>query len=749
MNGDGTTLQTLPESGPPPECRMQDALATQAFVKRLSDNDGSRSKKRARVNGLVDGNPPYKAANLRAAGRAEACNVNWGTARSTLETSSGGFYDLSTEAPGIFDFLTDFGPQEQRGIWSSIACRHANKIIRDDPKWDAYEQKSQKQMVLHGVGPYVFEDSQTVFPKSILAGDLKVPEFTPSNTEDWDAASIEVTYYPPELYKFIQNAEAATTAGWDVKYTRRVIANAIDVRQQQDQNYDWEWCQQQMKNNSLTYYDDSKIVRVAHVFWREFDGRVTHAMVDRNSYAGLKTEYLFIHVGRYRSFAECVHPMYFDIGTNGYHHEVTGLGVKMYSAMEYENRLICNLCDKAFAPKIIFKPTSAEAGQKFSLAHFGDYAVMPPNFDWQQTPIGGVMNDGEAMLGIIKGTVQENLSSYRGGVPDQKSGNPVTKFEKQLQAVQQAAMNKTQFNRYYVQRDKLLAEIWRRLINPNSTDDRAIEFQKKCKADGVPLEALSRWQYVGACRVVGQGSAFMRKQAIDSLFPIAGSLPEEGRVNLLTDKIAAEAGQGAIERYYPKKAEVQATDQQAEALLWVGAMKVGVPPVVTSSQNALTFAATFMKAATDAVNSVKQGADPMAVLSFLHLAGPAIAAQLKRMSNDPTRQQPMQVLMKQWQQLAQITDQLQAQVQRQQEQQKAQQQKTQGVMNDLQLKNAKTKSDIELKQEKAKAQLEQSAAKHQLQLAAGVQKIHLADATTAAEIHRNRLKSFADSTEGN
>lgn len=734
MQYGSNSLETISQDGVVPETRMKDASSVQDFAKRLIDNDSRRSWKRARVNGLVDGNPPYKASKLREAGRADACNVNWGIARSYLESSVGSFYDLFSEASGYITIKTDYGTPEQKDSWSNIISEEADNILRKDPTWDYNMQISQWDMVLHGCGPFLFEDAYCVLPKAFLCGDLKVPEFTKSDTGYWESCMIQATYYPPELYRFIENEEAANKVGWDVEYTKRVIASAMDIRQQAGIQYEWDFYQQELKNNSLAYYDDSKICRVAHVFWKEFNGRITHSIVERDTADGIETKFLYRRIGRYEDFQNCIHPMYFDHGNGGYHHSVTGLGVKMFAAMEYENRLICNLADKAFAPKILFKPTTAEASQKFSLAMFGDYAVLPSGFDSQQTGVAGLMNDGLAMHSAIQGLLQSNLSSYRQQVPADRPGNPPTAFQKQLEATQQSALNKTQFNRYYQQLDMLYSEIYLRLSNLNSADKRAIEFQEKCKKRGVPKEAMNRISKIQATRVTGQGSAFMRKMAIDSLFVIAGSLPEDGRQSLIEDKIACEAGQASVTRYYPKK-QPMSTDQEAEATQWVGLMKIGVPPKITSSQNPVTFAMVFLSAASQAVASLQQGANPMEVLKFIEIAGPAVAAHLKRFASDPTRQQMFKVLSDQWKQLAGVADMLKKKMQQAQQDSQAQSSRTQQTLNDIQLKNLKTKSDIELKAAKTKAQLRQSAEKH-------AQKMALDDATTAHEITTNRLKAL-------
>lgn len=745
MNAETDGLQTIQRDGSVPECRMNDARATSDWVQRLIFNDDRRAYKRSRVNGLVDGNPPYKQSKLKEAGRNDACNVNWGNGRSYLESGSGSFYDLSSEAPSAITFRTGFGNDEQRELWSSLISGEMDKLIKADKVWDFQMQVSQWEMVLHGCGPMFFEDAYSIFPVAVLCGDLKVPERTKSDTQYFDGCCLLRDYYPPELYEFIQDEASASAVGWRVAYTKEVIQNAMHIQAQQGVQLTWEYYQQQCKNNSFTYYDDTKVSRVAHVFWKEFDGRITHAIVEVNNSTNKNLEYLFLSVGRYANWQEAAHPMYFDHGNGGFHHSVTGLGVKMFSAMEYENRLVCNLADKAFAPKILFMPTSTEIQQKFSLIRMGDFGVMPAGFQVQQAAVSGVMGDGIAMREQLTGIMQSTLSNYRQGVTTQKSGNPVTKFEKQMEAAMQAALSMPQYNRYYKQLDMLYTEIGRRMCNPNTTNKKAKEFQERLRNLGVPEKAMLIVDYIGATRVVGQGSAFMRKQAVDAVGAVVSSLPEDGRNNWINDKIAAEAGQAAVARYNPVKSQRKmATDQQIEALHWVGDMKVGVPFVTASSQNPVTFAATFMSAATQAINSLQQGGDPHQVLAFLQICGPAIAACLSRFGQDPTRKAVHDKLMQQWKQLAMLTDKLQAAMQKQAQQQKEQQQKTQSAMSDDQIKTAKARADISIKQAKTQAQLKQSQEKHALANAQKIQQMKIADATAASSIHISRMKAFAD-----
>lgn len=752
-NGSDYSLKTLGEDGAIPETRMSDAAQCQDYARRLRTNDSRRSFKRSKVDGLVAGFPPYKMAKMRDSGLSQNCNANFNTASSYMENGAGAFYDLFSEAPGYVGIITNAtGTDEQREDWSREMSAEADLTFSEDKLLDYEMQRSQWEMVLHGCGPLFFEDAFKVFPCSIACGDVMVSERTKSDIEYFDSVVIDRDYYPPQIFEFIQNARAAAQTGWRVNYTRRCIANAMNITEQRGLAYDWEYYEQQLKANSLEYIDETKVVQVSFVLWKEFDGTISQAIVERESTsAGAvgdnlapenseAVQYLFFHRGRYQNFGQAMQAMYFDRGNGGFHHSVTGLGVKMYSAMENENRALCRLFDGIFAPKVLFKPTTTEATQKMQLAHLSDYGVMPAGWEAQQMPINGFINEGLAMYRASSDLMRSNLSNYRQQVEPQKPGNPETKFGRQLDASQAGSLSKTTFNRYYRQLDFLYAEIVRRLCNINSTDPRAKAYQKRCMDKGVPEECFGRIKSVQAVRVVGGGgSAFMRKSVIAELGPVEQRFPEDGQRAWLDDLVAATCGQNAVSRYNPKKRQSKlGDDQSALAMLQIAGMKVGTNPVVASSQNALKFAGMFLSACVQAVQSIKQGADPKQVIAFVDIAGPACMAHLKRIANDPLRHQAVEAIQKQLKQLTGIVDKLKKQMQEDGKQQKAQQQKTQAAMSDQQIKAQKVQGDLALKAKKQQATLGMQFQKHRQSLA-----IH--DATAASNIHRqNRLAAFQE-----
>lgn len=746
-----------------PKTRISSASQAKSIYDRLvTADDKGRSQKRARVRGLVDGNPPYRASQLKAEGRDYQCNVNWRTAESYFNNATGAFYDTFSEAPSYATIRLKLPTDADSEYKSGCATEHFDWLLRGESCLNYHMPVSQNEMVLFGLGPLAFQDEFDWRPVSVLAGALRVPDRTKSDNSLWELATLEVEYQCHELYEKILDEESATAAGWDVPCVKQAIINAFPLVNNQRQN--WETCQQNLKMDSFGFSYQANTVKVVHFFFREFkrkedsESKISHKIIlaneqqqqDQQTDKSPELEFLFEKERRYDSWNQCVHPMYYDHGGGGFHHSVTGMGVKMYAPIEYQNRLLCNLADKAFTPKVMLKAPSEGSDDEVMLQQFGEYSVVKPGVEVIQTPISGVMEEGTVFNREITGIISSNLSAYRMNM-QREQGNPITAREVDQRASEQARLGKTQLNRYYEQLDHLYAEMFRRatqkLVPGTPGYDRAKEFQDRCKENGVTLEELRKVEHVRATRVAGQGSEILRQQALGELFMgVLPMLPETGRDNLIVDVIASRVGQSHARRYYPQ-AEVRnkPTDQNAIAMGQVADMKIGVPAVVTDTQNPVIFAQTFLKAASEAAASLEQGGNPAEVAQFIELAGQAIAQHLERLKKDPSRKQVYKTLNEQFMQLAKIHDQLVKHLQDQTEQQSqalqermASQQQAAAISNgqdpDTMIKAAETQAKIRMQQEKTDASLSMKAQKQQQDMA-------LKDVKTAHDITLDSRKS--------
>lgn len=729
MNGLGIDgPKGLEESGAVPTTRMQNAAETQNRVLQLREaDDQGRARRRAMVKGLVDGNPPYRPEDLRNAGRSDACNVNWREAEAYLNSSIGAFYDVFSESATFATVELDTNNPLKNGEWSRIVTEEFHQLLAKDKSWDYTMQNSQYEMVLYGIGPLLFENDYDWRCCSIQCKDLLVPNYTKSDVTTWEEAAVMTCYLPHQLYEMIQNTKTATAMGWNVPATRRAIMKAHPKTQDGGQYGTWEWHQMQLKTQSYCYSAESKVIEVSHYYLREFptngdEPRITHCIVQSPlSRAEPSDQYLYQKIGRFECWEEIIHPMYYDNLGGGLHHSVTGMGTKMFSALEFQNRLMCSMADQAFAPKLLFKPTTANSEQQLSLVRIGNYAKIPGGFDLLQQPLAGMIEESLAFNRHVGNLVSSNLSQYRQNL-ETKEGNPRTATEISQRASEQARLGKTQLNRYYNQLDWLYSEKYRRAIKvkadlPGGKD--AAEFRKKCRDRGVPESALDKTRFVKATRIVGQGSEYLRQASLEFLLGLISLLPESGRQNLIGDVIAARAGQFMVDRYFPRPEVEQAPDDQLVVCMnQIGSAKNGVPPVVTDTQNHPLFAGTFLRAAAESLASVQQGADPVQVLTFLEALGPAIAKHISIMAQDKSRKAMVDEMSNQWKQLAQATEQLRSRLSEQQQAQMEQVRKQQQVMNDQQLKQWEAQQEQQRKQAEFEQSMQHRSQKMQQQLAA-------------------------------
>lgn len=651
-----------------PETRFRDAQSLQDLVRTYSNADlvSGRSSKRALVQGLVDGNPPYKRSDLIKLGRKNATNINPRTGKAYLMSAEAVLYDLFSEAPTHMLITCGHGTPYEQAEYSRVMTEIAHEVVNSDPRWDFIHQMSIHYRVLHGCGPLFFETPQSVIPRFVTTENLKVDDETESETAYWDFCALIVNYKPDQLYDFVRDPVAAQKLGWRVKYTRWAIMNAVPISQNGSVVREWEFWQRQYKQGSYAIPATTPQISVAHCFWREFDGTISEAIVERETCWGVDdkdkqqylgdvpqnqanqgvVQYLYFRQSKYKDWKEVVHPMYLDKG-NGYHYTVNGLGVDMYGLMDAQNRLFCNALDKAMSPNTLFQP-GTDTKPELHIGTLHDWGVLPAGWKEIQVGIVGRVAEQMEMIQEIDQVSANNFAQYR---QRNAGGGRRTAEEYRGNLSMQFSATNTMVSRAYAQADQLYTEVVRRLCQPSS-DALSKKFKEQCKERGLPDECLKAVTKVEAWRVAGQGSPVLRQQAMGTLAARASGWPEDGKEAFERDLVAAFLGQRAVQRYLPtSQRDIMSNSQEAIAMLQVASAKVGTPPIVAPEMDAALFASIFLGSAGQALGSVAQGADPLEVLRFVHILMPAAAAHIQRLAKDEQKQALYKHLMKQLKQV--------------------------------------------------------------------------------------------------
>jgi len=709
-------LQDLDDDNKPVKTRIEDAGSARSMLYELIDDDQIASYRRAQIQGIIDGNPPYNDQQLREAGQGDRINVNWGHAEAKVESAVIPYFDILTSVPFYANCKTKYGKDMgKREEWSRIITEEFHRLLAgSNPNFLAQHQVCHKELVIHGQACMYFPDQTDWRAKAIEPYALVVPKGSKVDWDNWEFCFILDDVYCEQLYSYIENEEAATRGGWDVEEVKSAIMSArVD---EQDQRRPWEWYQRELKNNSLYYsYAKSKIIKIAHMYVKEYDGRISHYIFDRLN----SSEWLCKKVGRYQKFSQAFTVFLNGVG-NGFYHGVRGLGQKVFKYAEAMNRVNNALLEGVIVGSaVMFQPNTAADAEKIKTIQIGPYKILPPGLNLTQVNVAANLSSAMQTASFFQGQESDDIGSFMPSVAggSRKKGNK----EIEMEIGEKSRLTNTRAEIYLQALDVHYAEVYRRAANPNLIEEdhggfEALRFQKACIDRGVPAAALLDMDYVRATRSIGQGSSAARMQAMELISEYLPQLPESNRKRVINANIAAIAGQTGVETFgIPEEVKPEGNDLSI-ASLENNALQQGGQVLIDPDQNHFTHLNVHLQFAGSLVKAVQdKQTDPRMADKALQAVIPHLLGHLQFLEEDPTRQEQFDSLNEQTSELMKIADQMSSYAQKMQEQENAQQEQ-QGQAQDPKLLVAQNKIQLDRMKFENDAQIRQAKAQHQMQL---------------------------------
>lgn len=725
------SLKNVPEKGPAPRNRLADAEHAQRLVAHLVKSNTGRNLRDTKIKGMCDGNPPFSQQKLNALGQKHRTNINFLEGKAALSSAMVPYYELFAGSNTYATVLTQEGDENERQKWSSVITEEFDRMLRDYPAFDFRMQALIYDFVGYGKGFLTWMDKCNWQFRHIKQQDVLVPDGEDAYVGDLEVCVVRQVYKVHQLYNYVADPKRARAVGWNVEATLKCIKEAAIADGKIKESDDFLKYQQRIKDNDL--YEGNtvtKSVAAAHVFVREFDGKVSHYLVNETGDAG----FLYTCKNKYEDMGQLICAFFLEIG-DGSWNGMTGLGKDLYSPISIKNRLKCAMLDNAFLrASIALQPTTGDSIAKMSLIQQGPVTFIPPNTNVLQNTILG---DVEGLMRVdfnLDNMLSANTGIHRQRV--QKSdGNPITAEQARIDQVNSATLGNSAVNRFFLYMDKCYAETYRRASSEDnraykSTDwgKAALDFQDRCVERGVPIKAVRNVTSVSAYRTMGNGNMHLRRESVASIMAIIGMLPESGRANALQDYISANTGHRNVDRYYPSL-EIQKlpNEHQADAFIENGILKVGAPVLWTPEQNNVIHLQVHLQAGAEAANTLAKGAQPVEVLAFLDQIGMHAAAHLKALQGDGTRKDIHKMLLKQFNELGKIADQIRRNVEAHMEQEQRDQVEMQEASakaeqiqkgtdpamivkiaeteQSMKLKSAKAAQDLQIKQQKAEQKL--------------------------------------------
>ena len=725
-------LATLEEGRPAPEQRIKDATSARSLLSSLLDNDQEADVRRAEIQGAIDGNPPYKDADITEMGLdGIVINVNWGHAEGKIDAASIPYFDTLTSVPKFVTLQTEYGTDKvQQAKWSRIIEEKLHRTLSRYSGFLLKHQLTQRNIVIHGVGCLVNRDPLDWQSQSIPPSSIVVPPRASIDWLNWEYCFILDEFYTVELYKYVRNKEIATKNKWDVDQCWKAMENASETKDDKERTASW--LQDELKNNSLMSGERgrSKTIRVAHLFVREFSGKVSHYIFERDN----STEWLAARVDAYDGFDNAFTIFFSNIG-NGFVSGVRGLGQRVYKWAEAIDRVNNAVLEGAIMGSSLLLETGSMGDvSKLQTMQIGPMRILPPGTTVKPVTLSTNLQGPMAVAQFFQGQESENISSFLPTI-----GNPGQKRNgKQLEMEmgEKAQLANTRFEIYMNNLDIYYAELYRRISNPNLLPEdpggrEALAFQKACIDAGVPPAALLSVTSVKATRSIGQGSSSARIIAMKQISEFLSALPEDKRNNVIRDSIAAIGGQQFVENYAPDVDEHPIGVDASIAALENNAFMQGGQVVIDPNQNHYIHASIHLKFFADIVNAVReQSLDPRQAVKCLQVGGPHLLLHLKYLEQDPTRKDQFDMLNQQTSELMKMADQIAKFAKRLDEQEQENNPKQPQLTPEM----AKVQAQIQLDQQKAQADIELKKAKAD-------QLMKIKDLTAAQRLQITNLKA--------
>ena len=721
----------LNPDGSAPSSRIKSPDALHQVFLRLKQADDVNARNRAEVDAMFDGASPWDDNVLRQAGMASRCNLNFGEAEFILESALAGYIDLINSVENLISVKVKEDDVSKKSDYEQIIAAGFTKMLRE---WDEFFPKymlNANYFVKHGVGVTYWEDEYDWRWQVSKIGDFLLPRRTWASEDSIEVAISPRIMRAHELYNFIKDEERATELGWDIDEVKKaIIANT--GAQSSYHITDWERYQEDLKNNDVfVAHGSGSEVRVIHAWVKEYDGTVSHyiSLAD-----GSNEDFLYQKRSRFSKACDAFITFTYGVGTNGFYQSIRGLGYKIFPHIQVSNRMRCQFVDGAMlSTSLLIQPESEDALENLAFEYLGPFSVLQSGVNIVDKQLPNIGQNAIPVLQDMTEQLQRRAGSY-----SSPTGNPSpqerTKFEVQAQLQGSASLTTGAMNLFYEPWTRLLRGAFKRATRSDYLSyerggQQVMAFWKYCTERGVPLDVLhNQIEEVNAVRSIGAGSDQLRLVAMDEMMQMLGQFDEQGKQNVLRDRLAVRVGYDQVDRYVPKSQDARPVIDQKIAELENAAMAQGKQIQVAPNENHFVHAQVHINDIAQQAEALKQQQlDPQQATAYFQAIAPHATQHLEQVAQDASRKQEYGQLKKTLQQAGEIFEQTAEKVQSQQAQAAQQQAPSQGPSSEDQSKLQAHQLQMQMEQERHQQKLALDAAEAK-------QKLALRDAEMAQKI---------------
>ena len=768
------------------------AQAALAIYRNLRDRNLKRIGGYQKIQGMLDGNPPYNPARMMKEGLSDMCNVNWKDGEALYRQAVLAYWSLFNQVEFIADFKVTLDEPKEMSMGEGsgytpegrkaasvmnaelgkIISEEWNNVIRSWPSFNKRMNFHQGELLKFGLNAIIWPDERDWRFKPVSVKNFIVPDNTENDMEMIDLICIENTYSARYLWEVYDSLSDGDNGVWNKKVLGDLLvrlANISDVNAYRTDRVDPLWLQSELKQGNLYFdalYNDD--IRLVSIFVKEYDdGAFSHIMI----HPSLSTDdFVYFNYKQYKNLREAFTYFTFSPGESMLHSN-KGLGHSIYAAVEAITRLDCSLLDQAIrSGSLLLRSNPGRGADDRSVKFVPGGIIDLGECEVAQNTLGSNVQNIAETSRYFKQKILENnnISGFDSSTQDRDYQSA---FTMQYQASREARVQRNVIAHYYDGLDRFFREIVRKMLlsKPSYPGYEYVKtWKENCIARGVPKEVfeigdnvtpdgLPRHLQVSATRSAGSGSQtadIMEMQLVMNLLPQLG---QRGRQAALEDYIAAARGWRYKDRYLPMEdQDNQPTGHDTIASIENNQLSDGKQVTVSPDNNHVIHATNHMRMMTEWLQMYQQDPNAMwenttllqKVNEVLSVAGPHFVKHLLIIANDPVNKEVYKQLNIQWNTIANLGDMIANNARSQRESQLAQQQEAQMLQQQYEQQQTpeqiKARGAVAVKDMKMRADIERDKMRESMRFALNMAQVKNQDelnrAKTAVELANQARK---------
>lgn len=751
---------------------IPDARSAKIVYERMRKSHIKRAFTFARIQGMIDGNPPYPKRTLQRAGLQAMSNVNWRDAEALYESVALAYWSLFNDVEHIARFQTDIGDSNSNPVTSDIVSEEFNRVIRSWKQFATLMSQHQGDLIKFGTSFIVWTDERDWRFDVADVWTTLVPERSRNSTDMLGLVAIEHIMSAQELWEIYVNDKGGK---WNKEVLGRILVENMYYKdKKQYSNQYVAELQRQIRNGDLCldeiYNED---ILMVSMFVKEIDGSVSRGIFHPKMDGEQLMDWAFFSDRHYEAMSEALQLFTFTPG-EGFVHGNKGVGHRIFNPVEGMTQIDNSVMDSVRRSSTVLVRSRTGRNRdvkqiQFNLGGITDIGEA----DFIQNLMGANLAPSVEVARYFRFKLETN-NNISGAFMSNPDGKPRTLGETQLKATKEARVQKNRIAHYYQQLDSLFQNMVRKMLLSKEGDPgyETVElWKRRCIDRGVPQEffvltkenigenGLPEHMSIAAVRASGSGSQVADQVEMQTVMQILPTLGERGRIAALRDFIAAYRGYDYIDRYFPPEDQTQQpVGDDTIASIENNQLEKGEMVVVSPDNNHAVHAPRHLqrmqqlaKAFNDAETAARGQASQTPQVDAgqfgqysleevdvaFQTLGPHFVRHLLHLQQDPTRRDLAQSLGAQWAILANFGDKIANNAQehrsRQLREMKTQQEEMDKMDVDERVKMARVESESRIKMHKLVADIQRAATRDQLEYLLQRQKVSFDNEIKRAE----------------